>query len=130
MMPSAGLLELVSTRQWSRGVNPIPLAEDALAGSAFRSRLRPDARFLTQFVAASGQGAARLLAVGGTYTSELPYMESPDEQIPAGNGTVQIAVVYLTPNYYPAEDGPLDLSALAEQAVHCRDLILQRIKAL
>jgi type IV secretory pathway VirB3-like protein len=26
MMPAAGLLELVSTRQWSRAVNPILLA--------------------------------------------------------------------------------------------------------
>jgi hypothetical protein len=37
-------------------------------------------------------------------------------------------VVYLTPNYYPAEDGPLDLAVVAAQAMCSRDLILARIK--
>ena len=59
-----------------------------------------------------------------------PTWTSPDEQIPVAGGTVQIAVVYLTPNYYPAEDGPLDLAALAEQAMFHRDLILARIQPL
>ncbi len=43
---------------------------------------------------------------------------------------MRIAVVYLTPNYYPGEDGPLDLAALAEQAMLHRDLILARIHPL
>ncbi len=117
IMPSAGLLELVSTRQWSRTVNPVPLAADAPLDLLSAAGYGPTGEFLTQLVAESSHSTVRLLAVGGTYTGELPYMDAPDEQIAVGGGTVQIAVVYLTPNYYPAEDGPLDLAALAEQAM-------------
>jgi hypothetical protein len=42
--------------------------------------------------------------------------------------SVRIAAVYLTPNYRPDEDGPLDLAVPTDQVMHCRDLILQRIK--
>ena len=34
----------------------------------------------------------------------------------------------LTPTCYPTEDGPVDLAALAEQAMHHRDLMVARIK--
>ena len=130
IMPTTGLLELVSTRQWSRAVNPIPQAEDAPLDRLLAAGYGPTVEFLTQLVAASSESPIRLLAIGDTYTGELPYMAAPDEQIPVAGGTVQIAVVYLTPNYYPAEDGLLDLAALAEQAMSHRDLILARIKPL
>ena len=129
-MPSEGLLELVSARASSRAVTRThcwtlpPL--DWLTSAGYDATRA----FLTDLMPSYGHGSLRLLAVGGTYTSDLPYVDSPDEQIPVAGGTVQIAVVYLTPNYYPAEDGPLDLSALAEQAMHRRDLILARIKPL
>lgn len=130
IMSSAGLLELVSTRQWSRAVNPVPLAEDAPLDWLSTAGYGPTVEFLTQLMAESSHSPVRLLAVGGTYTGELPYIDAPDEQIPVAGSTVQIAVVYLTPNYYPAEDGPLDLAALAEQAMLHRDLILARIQPL
>lgn len=130
IMLAAGLLELVTTRQWSRAVNSVPLAEDAPLDWLTAADYGPTGEFLTQLVAENSQSPIRLLAVGGTYTGELPYMDAPDEQIPIAGGTVQLAVVYLTPNYYPAEDGPLDLAALAEQAMLHRDLILARIKPL
>ena len=130
LMPTAGLLELVSTRQWSRAVNPVPLAEDAPLDWLATAGYGATGEFLTQLMAESSQSPIRLLAVGGTYTGELPYMDAPDEQISVSGGTVQIAVVCLIPNYYPAEDGALDVAALAEQAVSHRELILARIKPL
>jgi hypothetical protein len=130
MMPSEGLLELVNARAWSRGVNPNPLLDASPLEWLTSAGYDATRTFLTDLVAAHAPATVRLLAVGGSYDSDLPYMESPDEQIPVSGGTVRIAEVYLTPNYYPAEDGPLDLAALAAQAMHNRDLILARIKSL
>jgi hypothetical protein len=130
MIPSTGLLELVAARVWARDVNPNPLVDAAPLAWLTAAGYDTTRAFLTDLMAAHGQGSLRLLAVGGTYASDLPYMDSPDEQIPVAGGTVQVAVVYLTPNYYPAEDCPLDLAALAEQVMQRRDLILARIKPL
>ena len=55
IMPSAGLLELVSTRQWSRAVNPVPQAEDAPLDWLSAAGYGPTVEFLTQLVAASSR---------------------------------------------------------------------------
>jgi hypothetical protein len=67
MMPSAGLLELVSARAWSRAVNPNPLLDTAPLDWLMSAGYDATRTFLTDLAAAQGSGSLRLLVVGGAY---------------------------------------------------------------
>lgn len=129
VVPTYGLHTLLDARVWSRGVNPIPGIESDPLQWLETHGFEETRRFLIQTSQETRRSGLRILAIGGTRDSELPYVERPDEQIQVSQKQAPLRVneVFLTPDYFPQEDGPLDMEALSVSICYAKDSILHRI---
>lgn len=129
--PTQGIHTLLDARRWSRGVNHISEVQNAPMTWLEKIGYPQEKQLLSRIDTSRPHLPTRIIAVGGTRDSELPYVERPDERVLVGRGrrtALYVNEVSLTPNYSPDEDGPLDMTELGQLAASRRDEIVQRIR--
>lgn len=127
--PAEGLLALVLGLPWSRTVNTIPGIEDDPLNWLSANGYEQERNLLLRMSHEFAPHSPRILPVGGARDSDLPYMLSPDEIIRISeDAQVRLNEVYFTSNYYPEEDGPLDMAAFAAQVAQDREAIVRYIR--